>query len=573
LVLPAYAPDGALQSLQLIPPEGKKMNLPGHPMSGASFTVGTSEPGKPIYICEGIGQAWACWQSTGCAAVVTFGSGNMGKVTAALRQQDDAAMLVLVPDVGREQDAAAIAAQYRAAVVTMPEGEPQNFDANDLMVRDGAEALAALLAQAVEPPKPEPLLKPVSVNDVLTKPSEPPAFVWDGYLPRGVVSLLGAHGGTGKSTAALMLAVCVATGRPLFGVATQQGLVLFASFEDAEGIVRHRLGHICKTWGIDPATLGDRLVIVDGTAHPELFAADRRDGGDVTSTYAELRKLAQGVDLVVIDNASDAYGGDEIQRRQVRAFIRALGAIAKASHAAVLLLAHVDKGTSRARKAEGAEGYSGSTAWHNSVRSRLFMSRDEAGTLTLEHQKSNLAKMCEPITLVWPDGGLPMLVSDAPDVSGLVNMAQGRADDAAAAALLRMLAEFESRGQYASPAAQARNNVHALLRAEPEFQRMRLNRDATARLVTQCQRAKWIAPLDYRTPDRKERQRWTVTEAGRAYVDIAPTAPTAPTYHEGADSAVPDGGAPTAPTYQGGVGGERAHIYPDVSATAGGVNA
>lgn len=96
----------------------------------------------------------------------------------------------------------------------MPEGEAQNFDANDLAQRDGFDVLADLLNSASGPDRPEPLLKPVSVFDVLTNPAPPPAFVWDDYLPRGVVALWGAHGGTGKSTCALMLSVAVIAGPP-----------------------------------------------------------------------------------------------------------------------------------------------------------------------------------------------------------------------------------------------------------------------------------------------------------------------------------------------------------------------
>jgi RecA-family ATPase len=58
---------------------------------------------------------------------------------------------------------------------------------------------------------------------------------------------------------------------------------------------------------------------------------------------------------MLVDNASDAYGGDEIQRRQVRAFIRALVDIARLNNCAVMLLAHVDKVTSHNKKAEGAK--------------------------------------------------------------------------------------------------------------------------------------------------------------------------------------------------------------------------
>ena len=374
LVVPCFAGDGTISTLQLIPPPevadrlkamGKpgKLNLPGYKVQGW-FTVGTIAPGGVVHIVEGIGQAWACWQATADAAVVCFGAGNMGKVARALRQNDDTARLVLVPDAGKEDDAHKIAAEIGAAVAAMPAGEVSNFDATDLLQRDGADVLRALLESATEPPKPEPLLRPVSVHDVMTNPAPPPEFIWDGYLPRGVVTLMGAHGGTGKSTIALMLAVCAALGLLLFGVGTAQISTLFVSLEDGVNIVRHRLAHICRQWGIDPLALEGRLHIVDGTEHPELFSAETRGDGQTTATYAELRKLVQmeGVGLVVVDNASDAFGGDEIQRRQVRAFMRALVMIARLTDCAVLLLAHVDKNTSRNMKPEGGEGYSGSTA-------------------------------------------------------------------------------------------------------------------------------------------------------------------------------------------------------------------
>ncbi len=380
---------------------------------------------------------------------------------------------------------------------------------------------------------------------------------------------MGAHGGTGKSTIALMLGVCAALGRPLFGVDTEPCKTVFVSLEDGANIVRHRLASICRAWGIDPLTLHDRLHIVDGTEHPELFAAETRGAGEKTPTYHELRRLVQleGVGLVVVDNASDAYGGDEIQRRQVRAFMRALVEVARLTNCAVMLLAHVDKATSRNKRAEGGEGYSGSTAWHNSARSRLFLTRGDDGLLTLEHQKSNFGKCCDPLTLEWLDSGLPQLVQGAGlDADGCVMRQQGRADDDRAAALLRLIAEFEGRGQYCSPAITSRSHVHAALKSEPAFLKLKLRPDDTKRVVNQCQRAKWLESLDYRTPDRKPHQRWTVTADGRLFAGLpAPTAPTAPTTEDGTDSA--DGttaSAPTAPTCVGGVG-ERAHTQDGAS--------
>lgn len=561
LALPAFTPDKTIQSIQFIPPgAGKKLNLPGVSMAGASFTVGTPIDGSPINLNEGIGGAWSCWQSNDEAALSTFGFGNMAKVARDLRQRYPKSPLRIVADVGKESQCEIIATEVGGLLVKLPDGWPQNSDANDLSQRDGADVLELLLERATEPPKPEPLLKPVSVFDVLSNPSPPPGFVWADYLPRGTVSLLGAHGGTGKSTLALMLEICAVLGIPLFGVATELVKAMFVSLEDGANIIRHRLAHICRTWAIDPEQLRDRLLIVDGTEHPELFAAETRGAGETTSSYFELCKLVQSenIGLVVVDNASDAFGGDEIQRRQVRAFMRALAEVARLNDCAVLLLAHVDKTTSRNRAAAGGEAYSGSTAWHNSARSRLFLTRGEDDLLTLEHQKSNLGKKHEPITLTWPDGGLPMLASDAP-TSGFTDRMQGRADDDRAIALLRLITEFEGRGQFCSPMTQARNNIFAMLRSEPEFQKLKLNSDSTRRIVNQCQRAKWLDVLDYRSIDRKPRQRWVITTEGRLIAGLpAPTAPTAPTYHEGAQSALSSiGGAPTAPTYAGGTGGEE----------------
>ncbi|MBN9406651.1 MAG: AAA family ATPase [Burkholderiales bacterium] len=555
LAVPAYAADGTLQSLQLIPPQGKKMNLPGAPMAGASFTVGTPGDG-PLYIVEGIGQAWACWQATGRAAVCCFGWGNVGTVAKQLQGR----ALVLVPDVGKEAQAEAIARELGCSVAAMPQGEADNFDCNDLAQRDGADVLAELL-EAARSFKPEPLLTPVDVAGVLTHPSPPPRFVWDGYCPRGVVTLLGAHGGTGKSTIALMLAAAVATGRELFGIATDAAPVVFASFEDGAHIVRHRLAHICQCWGIEPAELAG-LHIVDGTANPELFTSDGRGPGDVTPAYGELLALVQqtGAGLVVVDNASDAYGGDEIQRRQVRAFMRALAVIAREADAAVLLLAHVDKGTSRKERSD-TEGYSGSTAWHNSARSRIFMSRDD-GVLTLAHQKSNLAKLREPLALQWPEGGLPEAVQ------ALSPAVQGISDRVDTQALLRLIAEFSERGEHVTTATNSRTHVAKLLAGESTYPKGRKPVDVF-NLLRKAERAGQLVRQVYRGADRKPRECWHVTPEGRAFAELAATAATSRDLEVTAPGAVAAEPCGDCGDSARGYGGKSAHTEDAASAGDG----
>ena len=397
--------------------------------------------------------------------------------------------------------------------------------------------------ELVTPEPPRPLLVPVDVAGVWTDPSPPTEFIWGEYLPRGTTTLFAAHGGTGKSTIGLMLAVATAVGLPLLGVPTKAAPAIFVSLEDGARIVRDRLGRICRWLNVEPARLAGRLFILDGTENPELYQADNRNkAGEESRAYAELLALVQstGAGLVLIDNASDAYGGDEIVRRQVRGFIRSLNLIAQHGDAAVMLLAHVDKTTSRAGKSDNGEGYSGSTAWHNSVRSRLFLSRDkDTKLLTLEHQKGNLAKQChEPLLIVWPDDGFPQAYA-APEGGGvdfgaLAERADGRQQDKNAAELIKLLAEFESRGQYASPAASAKTNVFALLRADPQFKRLKLGKDAVSAIVTQCQRAGWIEAMSYRA-DYKDKQRWTVTDKGREWAGLAvpPSPPSPPSCQDG----------------------------------------
>ena len=244
LVLPAYATDCKLQSLQFVTTgdtaarlkakgSPTKLNLPGVAMAGAFFTVGTLVPGEPVAVCEGIGQAWACWQATGNAAVACFGWGNVARVAADLRQRDAAALLVLVPDVGKEESAAEIAQELQCAVAYMPDSEPQNFDANDLAQRDGADVLAELLKAAREPAKREPRYRLLGADELRNLP--PLAWRVRGVLPAvGLVALYGPSA-SGKSFLAFDMAAAIAEGRRWFDWRVEAAPVVYVALEGEAG--------------------------------------------------------------------------------------------------------------------------------------------------------------------------------------------------------------------------------------------------------------------------------------------------------------------------------------------------
>ncbi|WP_287966013.1 AAA family ATPase, partial [Diaphorobacter sp.] len=275
LVVPAYGPQG-LQSLQLIPPPGagKKMNLPGAPMSGASVTVGEVVPGAPVALCEGIGQAWACWQATGHPAVACFGWGNVGKVAEALRQRDAAARLILLPDAGKEESAAEIAQAVGAAVAYMPQGEVQNFDANDLAQRDGHDVLAALLEDAREPAPPGLPLS-VAFADELPEAFTPPDELVEGVLTAGDGSVLYGDSNSGKTFFVIDMAAAVARGARWMGRNTEPGLVVYLAAESPAS-VRGRLQAYQRHHGVrvpNFAIVQSPIDLFDGDADTEAVIA------------------------------------------------------------------------------------------------------------------------------------------------------------------------------------------------------------------------------------------------------------------------------------------------------------
>ena len=343
---------------------------------------------------------------------------------------------------------------------------------------------------------------------------EAPTFIWDGLIPANHVTLLAAHGGTGKSLVALLLAVCVAMELPLFDVRTRQGPVVFFSGEDDAGTIRHRLGFICDRLGIDHAYLEGKLHLIDATAHdPVLFNQQDRGKGGTTATYDALRAYVREVKpvLLILDNASDVFAGSEIDRTAVRAFMRHAALLGRESGAATLLLAHVDKGTSRGDRGKNTEGYSGSTAWSNSARSRLFMVRADDGSITLEHQKSNLGKLRDPIRLIWPDGGLPQVDLEFAPVA---------IDDSNhEKALLRLIHEYTHRGEHVPVAVQARPNAVKLLREEPTYPKRMKDREVFD-LLRRCQRSGYLERFTYKGADRKPRDRWNVTTDGLSFAGI-----------------------------------------------------
>ncbi len=331
LAVPVRSLDGALSTLQLIPPPGagKKLNLPGASVAGV-FVVGDMLPGGIVYLCEGIGQAWACWKATGHAAVVCFGWGRVRGVAAELRKRDASAVLVLVPDVGKEPDAETIAREVRGACATMPSGWEQNADVNEYAQREGFDALESLLHRAKAPMANGVVL----VNGADLTP-QPVAWLWRDWLALGKLHILAGAPGQGKTTLALAMAATVTCGgRWPDGSRCERGHVLMWSGED------------------DPAdTLLPRLLAAGADKTRVHFVSGTRTNGELAPfdpayDMVQLEEQASrigNVRLIVVDPVVSAVTGDSHKNTEVRRALQPLVDLASNLGAALLGISHFSK--------------------------------------------------------------------------------------------------------------------------------------------------------------------------------------------------------------------------------------
>jgi AAA domain len=332
-------------------------------------------------------------QFSGAAQVYVLGDND-----AAGRAHATAVAAALAPVVGA------------VSIVELP-GLPPKGDVSDwLDAGHGVEELVALaekskLPQTSEPPQ----LIPRRLAGLAAATVPPVRYVIEPLLPRRLVSLLGAHGGAGKTLVALILAAHVACGRAWAEFSTSVGRVLFVSLEDGEALARWRLKKIIDAYGLDCDKVEENLIFVDGSDTYGGLAVEVNSFGNTTleptSLYLEFVSISSSYDLIIIDNASDAFHGNVNDSHQVRQFIRLmLGDVAKKTDAAVLLLAHIDKVAARF----GASGnsYIGSVSWHNTTRSRLALSETEDGGVSMVQEKLNVGKKADPVLLRWNEHGV-----------------------------------------------------------------------------------------------------------------------------------------------------------------------
>lgn len=228
----------------------------------------------------------------------------------------------------------------------------------------------------------------------------------DGLIPHGTVSLLSGDGGLGKSLLMQQLMTSAATGQDWLGMKTRKCKVFGLFCEDDNNELWRRQNAICESLSISIEACFNMQWLSGEGIDPVLMEFGSSDAGTATPLFDDLIEYLEcwGAELVIIDTAADTFAGNEISRIQVRNFInRALRVIAARLGATVILTSH----PSVAGMRDGT-GLSGSTAWNNSVRSRLYLTRPEgernSNVRLLQMKKSNYGSTEPEIRIVWQDG-------------------------------------------------------------------------------------------------------------------------------------------------------------------------
>ena len=309
--------------------------------------------------------------------------------------------------------------------------------------------------------EPDDGMPTVDVGDLDGRNVAPREWLVDGWIPARNVTLVSGDGGSGKSLLALQLCVSTVLGRSWMGtrpIAT--GRALYLSAEDDLPELHRRMVDIAKAQGVSLADLRG-LAVAPLADRDALLAVPGRTRGtlDPTPLYAALaaRIAALKPSVVVIDTLADTFGGNEIERTQARQFIAMLRRLAIEYGLTVVVLSH----PSQSGMSSGS-GTSGSTAWSNSVRSRLYLKRDqdEADIRTLELMKSNYGATGKHIPLIWRNGAF--LETGEPRTKAAHSQELEGAIDKL---FVELLHDFASNGQRLSPAAQSKSRYAPKLMA------------------------------------------------------------------------------------------------------------
>lgn len=362
LVVPLRDEKGELHNLQFIKVDGekKKRFLFGGRIEGLSFII----PGSNEFaVCEGYATGATVHQATGATVVCAMNRVNLLPVAKVLRAACPHAQVTIFADNDRFTPGnpgladATKAAKSISAKLVFPvfDGLPGADDAelkltdfNDLAATGGLDLVRQQIAQPMQKGRLLPLTAASSIvaGRLRARPA-PLDFIFrfneQGLIPRGVVGVLTATGGTGKTFFLLSMAMAGASGGNFGPINAPKPLTtLVIVGEDSQDELDRRL------WDIGRGKFPDKLHAA--SVYGEIGPLMRMEGANPVLADAwywldDTIANHPGLDLLILDPKSRFYGLNENDSEHATQWIQCLETLSKKYGVTILFSHHTSKDT------------------------------------------------------------------------------------------------------------------------------------------------------------------------------------------------------------------------------------
>lgn len=352
---------------------------------------------------------------TGTRADTTFKSsaalGNLIAAGALDRGETERALVHAAQIAGLSASEAqhnvkeGISTGMRTPRVLMKESAPEAIPTPD-------DIRAQIATEKTPEPAPEPL-KGFSAADAPNLETPEQEWVIEDFIPRGHVTTLFGDGGVGKSLLVQTMGSHIAAGESFADRDTLKMRVAAIMCEDDETeLLRREQRIVARYWdGEAEAVRGFTLHSRVGEDNALGFLNPQKLW-EKTAFFAQLEAFIadEKIEVLILDNIAQMFAGEQNENRPVTLFCNTLTGLAQKMNGAVIILGHVPK---------AGGNYSGSAAWNNAVRSRLFLSKgaetEPHNLRRLSVEKSNYGASGISIDLMLHDGVLvdPAAIDEA----------------------------------------------------------------------------------------------------------------------------------------------------------------
>lgn len=391
LLIPIHAVGGGVASWQLKPDaprirDGKPLKyetIPGHPLCldvPKRVLRHLDDPDMPLFITEGAKKVDAAL-TMGIDAVIgvqgVYGwrgrNAKRGKTALpdweAIALNDRKVLIAFDSDcmtkleVRGALDRLAQFLESRGAKVgycifpPLADGSKCGFDDFLVQGKDYDDVVKTIVTRLPPADPGEEVADVVSMRDVA---SEPIDWIWKGWIPRRMLTILGGFGGDGKSTMMASLIGALTTGgtMPDGGTAPRMNVLMLSAEDDPSYAIKPRL----EVHRADPA----RVFLLKGTRK-----------GDGRKRWLDMRRdvelmereiLKRDIGLIVIDPLSSYLSSaDRNNEGEIRDALQPLMSLMERTGVAVVAIMHVGKSADGRRASQRLLGSTAFTALARSV--------------------------------------------------------------------------------------------------------------------------------------------------------------------------------------------------------------